>query len=150
NINLSTGVVREYDLSGNLINPSLITGLLDPLGIAVSGNDLYVTSFAGGNPGQGVIGRYTSSGATVNASLVTGLSGPAGIATLGSNIFVASGTTGAVYEFANSGGTVDQPLIPGTGSGGGGLAVVPEPSSFILATIGAALLAGLRKRQQTA
>ena len=54
---------------------SLVTGLHGPVGIVVSGSDLFVANDAGGT-----IGEYTTSGATVNASLISGLSGPIGLA----------------------------------------------------------------------
>ena len=57
------------------MNAALVTGLSNPLGIAVSGADLFVT-----NAGTDTIGEYTTAGATVNAALVTGLSAPEGIA----------------------------------------------------------------------
>lgn len=56
------------------MNASLITGLNEPYGLAVSGSDIFVA-----NHGTGTIGEYTTSGSTVDASLVTGLSGPFGI-----------------------------------------------------------------------
>ena len=57
------------------MNASLISGLTNPVGIAVSGSNLFVA-----DEGNGTIGEYTTSGATVNASLITGLSNPWGIA----------------------------------------------------------------------
>ncbi|MGA2439614.1 MAG: PEP-CTERM sorting domain-containing protein [Tepidisphaeraceae bacterium] len=65
--NYNKGSISEYSTSGGTINPSLISGLGGgPVGIAISGSDLYVTI-----PKDG-IGEYTTSGATVNASLVSG------------------------------------------------------------------------------
>jgi hypothetical protein len=79
------GTIGEYTNSGAVVNASLITGLSTPVGIAVSGNFLYVTSRDGGT-----IGKYTVTGQTVNPALVTGLSNPVGIAVSGDNIFVAN------------------------------------------------------------
>jgi hypothetical protein len=56
-------------------NASLITGLNDPYGIALSGTDVFVT-----NLGRNTAGEYTAAGATVNASLTSGLIHPAGSA----------------------------------------------------------------------
>jgi len=56
------------------VNASLITGLSEAWGIAVSGDDLFVTSQS-----NGTIGEYTTSGEVVNASLITGLSSPRAI-----------------------------------------------------------------------
>lgn len=57
------------------MHASLIAGLNDTYGIAVSGSDIFVSNYA-----SGPSGKNTTSGATVNASLVSGLSYPAGIA----------------------------------------------------------------------
>jgi threonine/homoserine/homoserine lactone efflux protein len=57
-----------------LVNPALISGLADPVSIALSGSDLFVVNQAGS------VGEYTTAGATVNAALITGLNGPVGIA----------------------------------------------------------------------
>ena len=55
-------------------NASLVSGLNSPVGVAVSGGNLWVTN-------QGTVGEYdATTGATINASLVSGLNGPYGIA----------------------------------------------------------------------
>jgi len=68
------GTIGEYTTSGATVNASLISGLDFPLGIVVSGSDLFVTGFSN------TIGEYTTSGATVNASLISGLNSPIGLA----------------------------------------------------------------------
>jgi len=79
--NFDTSTIGEYTMSGAVVNSSLISGLSNPSGIAVSGSNLFVTNAAGGTIGAGTIGEYTTSGAVVNASLVSGLMGhPVGIA----------------------------------------------------------------------
>jgi hypothetical protein len=74
---------------------SRICRLDDPLGIAVSGSDLFVINFAGDT-----IGEYTTAGATVNAALISGLDGPAGIAIAGSAVAEASTWVMALTGFA--------------------------------------------------
>jgi hypothetical protein len=74
---------------------SRICRLDDPLGIAVSGSDLFVINFAGDT-----IGEYTTPGATVNAALISGLDGPAGIAIAGSAVPEASTWVMALTGFA--------------------------------------------------
>ena len=49
------------------MNASLISGLSSPVGLAVSGSNLYVTYYP-----TGPVSEYTTSGGTVNASLVPG------------------------------------------------------------------------------
>src|SRR5208283_2700526 len=79
-----TGTIGEYTNSGAVINASLVSGLGEPIGIAVSGPNLFVA-----NRYAGTIGEYNATtGAVVNASLVSGLSEPYGIAVSGSNLFV--------------------------------------------------------------
>src|ERR1017187_1279308 len=72
--NVASGTIGEYTTSGATVNASLVSGLSNPSGIAVSGSDLFVA-----NQGSGTIGEYTTTGATVNASLVSGLDNPSGI-----------------------------------------------------------------------
>ncbi len=95
-------------------NPSLITGLTNPLGIAVSGTMLYVVSTdAGGNDGK--VGAYSIDGAVINASLITGLTRPSGIAISGTDLFVScSGSgkgTGIVGKYTTSGAPVNASFI---------------------------------------
>src|SRR5208283_4290032 len=77
--NFDSDTIGEYTTSGATVNASLVTGLCSPVGIAVSGSNLFVTSSTS-TQSNGTIGEYTTSGAVVNASLVTGLSRPWGIA----------------------------------------------------------------------
>jgi DNA-binding beta-propeller fold protein YncE len=72
------GLVGEYNADGTPVNTSLVTGVSDPDGLAISGNNLFVANQD--SVANEFIGEYTMSGATVNASLITGLSRPTGIA----------------------------------------------------------------------
>jgi PEP-CTERM motif len=89
------GTIGEYTTSGATLNAALISGLDDPLGVAVSGSDLFVINFAGDT-----VGEYTTAGATVNAALISGLDGPAGIAITGSSVPEASTWAMALTGFA--------------------------------------------------
>jgi hypothetical protein len=99
------------------VNASLISGLSDPLGVAISGANLFVANF-----NSGTIGEYTTSGATVNTSLISGLTGPGGIAVSGSDLFVTNFLDGTVGEYTTSGATVNATLISGL-TGPEGIAV---------------------------
>src|SRR5439155_15955089 len=70
--NFKTGTIGEYTTSGATMNPALISGLNGPEGIAVSGGNLFVTSF---NPtgDTGRIGEYTTLGVAVNPARITTL-----------------------------------------------------------------------------
>ena len=105
----------EYTDTGRVVNADLIsTGLANPVGIAVSGSDLYISS---GTPG--VVGEYTTSGGTVNASLITGLNSPAGLAISGGDLFVANGgvagvaNSGSIGEYTLAGTAVNASLVTG-------------------------------------
>src|SRR2546429_453219 len=75
-VNSSAGTVGAYTTTGQVINPTLITGLVNPHAITVSGSNIFVSSFGNGVGNSGKIGEYTTSGAVVNDSLITGLSEP--------------------------------------------------------------------------
>jgi MYXO-CTERM domain-containing protein len=125
--NFSSGTLGEYTTSGATINSSLISGLTDPFGLALSGSDLFVanedaltigialsgSNLLVSNVGIGTVGEYTTSGATVNASLISGLGGPAGLAVSGSNLFVANAVAGTISEYNTSGALVNAALISG-------------------------------------
>jgi len=84
--------IGEYTTSGATVNASLVSGLDEPYGIAVSGSDLFVTTE------NGTIGEYTTLGATVNAALASGLHFPQGIA-----VVVPEPAIGALLLIAGAG-----------------------------------------------
>jgi DNA-binding beta-propeller fold protein YncE len=69
--------VGKYDTaSGAAISPSFITGLSEPIGLAVLGNTLFVADV-----GIGTVGKYDAkTGAAISPSFITGLIGPRGLA----------------------------------------------------------------------
>jgi hypothetical protein len=110
--NASGGTIGEYDLSGNPIQPSLITGLNVPYGVAAAGGNLFVISGDSSTTGQ--MGEYTLSGSPVNASLFSGssLAGAESIVASGTNLFVGD-YGNSIAEFTASGTTVSPSLAPG-------------------------------------
>src|SRR5882757_1239823 len=101
-----SGGIGEYTTSGETVNVALVAGLHGTIGIAVSGEDLFVLNL------DGTVGEYTTSGQTVNAALITGLVKPQGIAVSGTNLFIGNfGTglpgSGAIGEYTTSGETVN-------------------------------------------
>ena len=118
--NAGRGTIGEYTTSGATLNASLVSGLSNPNGLAVSGSDLFVV-----NTGSGTVGEYTTSGATINASLISGLTNPISIAVSGSNLYIGyiiGNSNSAVGKYTTSGGTVNASFIPGL-SGNVGLAL---------------------------
>jgi hypothetical protein len=74
-VNNGSGTIGEYTTAGVPVNASLVSGLNDPYGLAVSGGDIFVA-----NTYPGEISEYTTTGAPVNTSLITGLDYPWGVA----------------------------------------------------------------------
>jgi hypothetical protein len=85
----------------------------------------------------------------VNASLISGFNVPSGIAVSGSNLFVTNYYNGMIGEYTTSGATVNASLISGLDEPYD-FAVVPEPSSIVLACLAAAGLAvtSIRRRRR--
>ncbi len=104
--NSTTGTIGEYDATtGAVINASLITGFGDPVGLAVSGPNLYVA-----DEGAGTIGVYTTSGATVKAALIS-LPGVNAIAVSGPNLYATSTADfGSLWVYTLSGAPLGAPL----------------------------------------
>lgn len=110
------GTIGKYTTSGATVNAALLSGLPSPLhGIAVSGNDLYVTQQS-----SAWVGKYTTSGATIDATFVAFFqspSDPVGIAASGTDLFVTNEIPSFVGHFTTAGATIDERVIdtgPGT------------------------------------
>jgi len=101
--------ISEYTTSGATVNASLVTGLGEPFGVAVSGGYLYVANFS-----TGTVGQYTLSGGVVNASLVTGLGAADGLAVSGNQLFVTTAGNNTVGEYdATTGAAINASFITG-------------------------------------
>ena len=115
------GSVAEYSLTGDLINPALISGFSSstsgqyPFDVAVSGNQIYVLSTRyNGSDGIGTIGVYNLDGSVVNVSLVSNIAGfPTHLLVSGGNIYVSCGNSGVIKEYTTAGATVSASLISG-------------------------------------
>ena len=105
--------VGKFNLDGSLVSNPLLTvsGAAPPLGIAVSGNNLYVAQITTTNS----IGLYNATtGATTNANFVTGLNSPIGMTVSGSNLYVANFGGNTIGEYnATTGATVSASLLIG-------------------------------------
>lgn len=132
-VNYGTNTIGKYSNSGGVVNASLISGLHQPQGIAVSGSNLFVANYGG------TIGEYTTSGGIVNASLVSGLSEPEGLVLSGPDLFVANFGNGTIGEYTTSGVVVNASLISGL-NGPVGIVVTPAPEPSTLALLGASVL----------
>lgn len=107
--------VSEYDATtGALINATLVTGLVAPKGIAVSGGILYV-----GNTFSKTVGEYNAAtGAPIHASLIRSLNPPQSLAISGDGLYVLfmSGTYDGSYVSrynATTGALISGSLVAG-------------------------------------
>jgi len=149
--NDGNNTVGEYDATtGATINASFITGLNFPIGLALSGNILFV-----GNSG-GTVGEYNATtGAAINASFVTGVNANY-LALLGNNLFESNYGPGTVGEYnATTGATISTSFITVTGDAAGlalSTSSVPEPSTWSITALGGVVLLGtmLWKKRQSA
>ena len=84
---LDVGGVSEYDPNtGVLINATFITGLNDPVFLALLGNNLFVADF-----NNNTVGKYdATSGHPINSSFITGMNPPEGLAVTGPSAFSPS------------------------------------------------------------
>ncbi len=108
-VNMGSGTVGKYSLSGVTENATFISGLSSPTGIAVAGNFIYVAQE------NGTVRKYTTGGALVNANLITGLYLPWGLAVSGSDLYVANagGPNSTVSKYTTSGTLLNASLITG-------------------------------------
>ena len=102
----SSGKVGEWTTSGSSTNPSLITGLSEPNGIAASGGYLYVV-----NKQANTIGKYTMAGQVVDASFITGLSGPTQLIASGTSLYVMNTSNTTIGKYSTAGQTVSSAFI---------------------------------------
>lgn len=105
----SNGFIGEYSTTGETINASLAS-MGAPVGIALSGNDLFVVKESS-TPGSAAIREYTTAGNAVNTSLFVGLYNPFGLAISGNDLFVADYDNSAVGEFSTSGDSANPFLL---------------------------------------
>ncbi len=118
-VSSSTGTVGEYDATtGAVINANLITGVIHPAGLVLSGNTLFVASAVANG---GSVGTYdATTGAVINTNFIsTGVNQvnqPFALALSGNTLFVSdagerittyNATTGSPFT------TVFNPLISG-------------------------------------
>jgi sugar lactone lactonase YvrE len=105
------GRVGEANLDGTGVNPSLVSGLSDPAGVAVDGRHIYWADSA-----SGTIGEANLDGSHVNPTFITGAGDPTGIAVDGQHIFWANSAGNEIGRANLDGTAVDQSFISGAGS----------------------------------
>lgn len=144
--NYAGNSVGEYDATtGTTINDSLITaGLNAPFGLAINGNNLFVsnTGFNASN-----VGEYdATTGAAINVNFISGTGETQGLAVLGSELLVAPSESNWVSSYdVTTGAVINAQYIAVSSAGPFGtgqphtLAVVqpvPEPGSVVFLCLG--------------
>lgn len=136
------GTVSKYGPTGTLIDANFITGLSGPTALAIDANsNLFVSQYSSGR-----VGKYTASTSSFNSSFISGYAEPEGIVVNSDgSLLVASLAGGRVQKYDASGTLVNANFITGVGSAyamtGPALftpAVVPEPSTYVMALAGLA------------
>lgn len=144
------GTIGKYDATtGATVNASLITGLGQPIDLAIFDGHLFVTDYGGGR--GAFVGEFNLDGTAVNRKLIDiPSSAPTGIDIFGGHIFVTNAYAyGTVSEFNLDGTLVNAALTPQVGGTYlQGISVVPEPSTFVLMTVGIGALFGVRRLTQ--
>jgi hypothetical protein len=149
---ITGGTIGEYSFSGTAINSTLISGLDNPHGLALSGNDLFVVI-----RNTGIVAEYTTAGATVNATLITGFTTPSDITVSGNYLYVTDDGTNTVGKFTTAGQVVNATLVSGLSSPTGvavsgnvlyvvnnGQNTIGEYDATTGAVINASLISGLK------
>jgi hypothetical protein len=85
--NTSAGTIGRADIGGANPNPSFITGLANPEGIAVDSGHIYWAEARDHAEGHGTIGRSTLAGAIVEKEFITGINDPHGVGVNSEYIF---------------------------------------------------------------
>jgi hypothetical protein len=98
------GALGKYSFSGALVTP-IASGWANPTGVAVAGNEVFVTR------ALGTVGAYTTSGQTINAALIAGLNYPMGMVASGASLFVFN--TSTISEYSTSGQLIKSSVLPG-------------------------------------
>jgi 6-phosphogluconolactonase (cycloisomerase 2 family) len=113
------GVVSEYDAqTGDLINANFITGLHNPLALALREDTLFVS-----NQATGTIGKYDAkTGAAINPGFIIGLKSPGDLDWSGFDLFVTTSSGVGKYD-VTTGAAINPRFITGLGGRAGGILV---------------------------
>jgi PKD domain len=108
-----TNTVGEYDATtGAAINANFITGVINPEGLLLSGNTLFVSSSISGG---GSVGTYNATtGAVINATFITsGVNTAGGLAISGNTVFITNNGDEISTYNATTGAPIDTSFISG-------------------------------------
>jgi hypothetical protein len=105
------GTIGRAQLDGSNPEPSFISGLESPEGIAVDSGHIYWAEARDHEEGHGTIGRATLAGGTVEKEFITGASGPHGLAVNSEFIYWAANN--GIGRATIAGGSPEQSFIAG-------------------------------------
>ena len=100
--------IAKFDATtGALVNPNFMSGFSFVTGMAVLGNELYVS-----DANQSRVGKYNAaSGAVINPTFVIGISFPYDVAISGNDLYIASPSQGRVFKYNAATGAPINPLF---------------------------------------
>ncbi len=85
--NTSAGTIGRAEIDGSNPDPSFITGLENPEGIAVDSGHIYWAEAGDRGEGHGTIDRATLAGGSIEKEFITGASSPRGVAVNSEYVF---------------------------------------------------------------
>jgi len=122
--NTEAGTIGRADIGGANPEPSFITGLEDPEGIAVDSGHIYWAEARDHQEGHGTIGRSTLAGGSVEKEFITGAGDPHGVAVNSEYIYWTNGTSTDIGRATIAGGSPEQSFLErGEGEHPWGIAV---------------------------
>lgn len=150
--NSSIGVYNAS--TGAVINANLVTGINGPYGLAVSGNDLFVSNHYGITGSSGGVSEYNATTGQLIQNIITPAGGSLGMTLSGNTLYAwdADGNIGEINITTGVASTLIQFTGGGYGvalgnelfaTGGGGLGFVSVIDATTGATINANLITGL-------
>jgi virginiamycin B lyase len=100
-----TGSIGRANLDGSGVDPSFMTGVVDPFGVAVDGLYIYWANQTGS------IGRANLDGSDPDATFVTGAHLPTGVAVDGSYLYWANDGSGTIGRANLDGSSPNQSFV---------------------------------------
>jgi hypothetical protein len=113
------GTIGRAEIDGNNPEPSFITSLENPEGIAVDSGHIYWAEARDHQEGHGTIGRATLAGGSVEKEFITGAGDPHGVAVSSEYVYWTNGSHTDIGRATITGGSPEQSFISRFGNLGG-------------------------------
>jgi hypothetical protein len=122
--NTAAGTIGRADIGGANSEPSFITGLENPEGIAVDPGHIYWAEARDYEEGHGTIGRATLAGTGVEKEFITGAGDPRGVAVSSEYVYWTNGASTDIGRATITGASPEQSFLSrGEGEQPWGIAV---------------------------